>query len=102
MWNFADLNTKAVPRATPEIFRRPSSSILNGLHNFNWRREAEKALIKNWQQTKARDDPREMERHVKQFGDTRKEQRAKATAKERDPLLKQEITPALMARGHTL
>jgi hypothetical protein len=37
-----------------------------------------------------------MEQHVKQFGDTRKEQRAKATAKERD-LLKQEITPALMA-----
>jgi hypothetical protein len=93
MWNFADLNTKAV---TPEAFRRPSSFILNGLHDFNWRREVEKTLIEIWQQTRARDDSREMEQHVKQFGDTRKEQRAKATAKERD-LLKQEITPALIA-----
>jgi hypothetical protein len=37
-----------------------------------------------------------MEKHVTQFGETRKEQRAKATAKERD-LLKQEIAPALKA-----
>jgi hypothetical protein len=93
MWNFADLNTKAV---TPEIFRGLSSFILNGLHNFNWRREVQKTLIEIWQQTKARDDTREMEQHVKQFGDNRMEQRAKATAKERD-LLKQEITPALKA-----
>jgi hypothetical protein len=85
MWNFVDSNTKAV---TPEIFRRLSSIILNGLHNSNWRQEVEKTLIDIWQQTKARDDAREMEQHVKQFGDTRREQRARSIAKERE-LLKQ-------------
>ena len=95
MWNFADLNTKAVC-ITPETFRRLSSFILNGIHDFKWKREAEKTLTEIWQQCKARDDSREMEKHVTQFGETRKEQRAKATAKERD-LLKQEIAPALKA-----
>ena len=38
-----------------------------------------------------------MEQHVKQFGDTRREQRARATAKDRE-LLKQEITPAHFMR----
>ena len=70
MWNFADLNTKAV--TPPEIFRRLSSFVLNGLQNFNWRQEVEKTLIEIWQQTKARDDSREMEQHVKQFGDARR------------------------------
>jgi hypothetical protein len=92
-WNFADLNTKAV---TPEIFRRLSSFILNGIHDFKWKQEAGKTLIEIWQQCKARDDSREMEKHVKQFGETRKEQRAKATAKERS-LLNQEMAPALKA-----
>jgi hypothetical protein len=45
---------------------------------------------------KARGGSREMEQHVKQFGETYREQRAKATAKERD-LLEQEIAPALKA-----
>ena len=59
MWNFADLNTKAV---TPEIFRRLSSFIPNGIHDFKWKREAEKTLTEIWQQYKARDDSREMEK----------------------------------------
>jgi hypothetical protein len=87
------LNTKAV---APEIFRRLSSSILNGIHDFKWKREAEKTPTEIWQQCKARDDSREMKKHVTQFGETRREQRAKATAKERSPL-KQEIAPALKA-----
>jgi hypothetical protein len=40
--------------------------------------EVDKTLIGIWQQTKAPDGPREMEQHVKQFGDTRREQRAKS------------------------
>ena len=76
--------------------RRPSSFILNGIHDFKWKRETEKTLTEIWQQCKARDYSREMERHVTQFGEARREQRANATAKERS-LLKQEIAPALKA-----
>ena len=89
-WNFADLNTKA---CSPDIFRRLSTYILAGLHNFNWHDEVTKTLEEIWQQTKARDDSREMEGHVKQFSDTRKRQRAETTAKERK-LLEQEVPQA--------
>ena len=41
MWNFADINTKA---CSPEIFRRLSTFILAGLHNFNWQDEVTKTL----------------------------------------------------------
>jgi hypothetical protein len=45
-----------------------------------------KALEEIWQQTKARDDAREMEEHVKRLNDTRRTQRAEETAKERELL----------------
>jgi hypothetical protein len=88
-WNFADLNTKAV---TPDIFRRLSLRVLCGLHTFNWRKEISKTLEEIWQQTKARDDAREMEEHVDRFNDTRRTQRAEETAKERE-LLRLEQQP---------
>ena len=88
-WNFADLNTKAV---TPDIFRRLSLRVLCGLHTFNWRKEVNKTLEEIWQQTKARDDAREMEEHVERFNETRRTQRAEQVAKERE-LLRLEQQP---------
>jgi hypothetical protein len=44
-----------------------------------WRKEISKALEEIWQQTKARDDAREMEEHVERFNDTRRTQRATST-----------------------
>ena len=88
-WNFADLNTKAV---TPDIFRRLSLRVLCGLHTFNWRKEVNKTLEEIWQQTKARDDAREMEEHVERFNETRRTQRAEEVAKERE-LLRLEQQP---------
>ena len=63
--------------------------MLSGIHSFYWRKEVEKTLEEIWQQTKDRDGAREMKQHVEQFSNTRREQRAAATAKERE-LLEQE------------
>ena len=96
MWNFADLNTKDKSSNTRDLPKTKQLCTKWHTRFQIWKREAEKTLTEIWQQCKARDDSREMEKHVTQFGETRKEQRAKATAKERD-LLKQEIAPALKA-----
>ena len=99
-WNFADLNTKAV---TPDIFRRLSLRVLCGLYTFNWRKEVNKALEEIWQQTKARDDAREMEEHVERFNETRRTQRAEEVAKERELLrLASKLQPTMELRSLVL
>ena len=79
-WNFSDLNTKA---AAPIVFNRLVVYVLAGLHTFNWRKEMSKTLEQIWQQTKARDDAVEMQKHIDEFDGVRKQQRAIEVAKER-------------------
>jgi hypothetical protein len=79
-WNFSDLNTKA---AAPIVFNRLVVYVLAGLHTFNWRKEMTKTLEQIWQQTKARDDAVEMQKHIDEFDGVRKQQRAIEVAKER-------------------
>jgi hypothetical protein len=94
-WNFADLTEHEGSdheAVTPDIFRRLSLRVLCGLHTFNWRKEINKTMEEIWQQTKARDDAREMEEHVERFNATRRTQRAEEVAKERE-LLRLEQQP---------
>jgi hypothetical protein len=56
------------------------------------RKEISKTLEEIWQQTKARDDAREMEEHVERFNETRRTQRAEEVTKERE-LLRLEQRP---------
>jgi hypothetical protein len=59
MWNIADLNTKP---CVNEIFTRLTTLMLDGLHDFEWRKEVNKTLREIWQATavEARDGQREL------------------------------------------
>jgi hypothetical protein len=56
-WNIADLNTKP---CVVEIFRRLTTLMLDGLHDFEWRKEVNKTLKEIWQAVEARDGQREL------------------------------------------
>jgi hypothetical protein len=56
-WNIADLNTKP---CVVEIFRRLGTLMLDGLHDFEWRKEVNKTLKEIWQAVEARDGQREL------------------------------------------
>ena len=80
MWNFADLNTKAA--AAVVVFQRLVPFILNGLHTFNWNKEVIGTLNDIWQQTEARENAKDLKRHITDFDNTRKRQRSEEKAKE--------------------
>jgi len=71
-WNVADLNTKGT---SPEVFLRLSPLMLQGLHGFNWKENLLKTLNEIWEQTKARDDQKQLDEQQGTRNQKRKEAR---------------------------
>ena len=75
IWNVADLNTKPCPE---HIFRRLTTLMLKGLHDFNWQRQVLRTLREIWQQTKQRDDRKELKERSDKYSESRKKAREQA------------------------
>ena len=78
----------------PEIiFRRLTTLMLKGMHDFNWRRQVLRTLREIWQQTKQRDDRKELKERSDKYSESRKKAREEANRdKEKTPTKQQEET----------
>ena len=67
--------------------------MLKGLHDFNWQRRVLRTLKEIWQQTKQRDDRKELKERSDKYSESRKKAREKANQdKEKTPTKQQEET----------
>jgi DNA repair exonuclease SbcCD ATPase subunit len=67
--------------------------MLKGLHDFNWQRQVLRTLREIWQQTKQRDDRKELKERSDKYSESRKKAREEANRdKEKTPTKQQEET----------
>ena len=60
--------------------------MLKGLHDFNWQRQVLRTLKEIWQQTKQRDDRKELKERRDKYSESRKKAREQANQdKEKTP-----------------
>ena len=98
MWNIADLNTKP---CVNEIFTRLTTLMLDGLHNFEWRKEVNKTLQEIWQAVEARDGQRELGERQLQREHERKLVRKQELQKKQKLLVEQKQQPTQQQRVHS-
>ena len=98
MWNIADLNTKP---CINEIFTRLTTLMLDGLHDFEWRKEVNKTLQEIWQAVEARDGQRELSERQLQREHERKLVRKQDLQKKQKLLIEQKQQPTQQQRVHS-